>query len=370
MYDWCRSIPDERRFSIIRRSVSVSFVMSLMIFSTITTLIELVVNVQHGSSIQVIVSMMGSLSMEILAIVTQLMFLFQQNSLLKIFKQLKDFELSPAISIKPMSKRFFYCIHLVYFFMTLLPFSMFGYTIYTKFHMISSTEGVQREQFDPIRILFGYHAQIARWMQWLSFLLTSVFGAMADFIPAFVYLHLAELINYLSCRWRRSQKTICVRSEARKLESEIRFMSDCYDFISTAVSHVDSLFGLIIVLNCGFNFILTCILTSLTLKDPKRLLLHLPNLSFYFLRIVWPIILTSKVYTEAGRLRNAVLSSHTKLSSTLLPSERRCLKTFLMQLQDKQLAACPLNLYNITPSILLTMLSLVVTYTVILMQSN
>jgi len=50
--------------------------------------------------------------------------------------------------------------------------------------------------------------------------------------------------------------------------------------------------------------------------------------------------------------------------------ERHIMKSFIDRLENNQLAACPPGLYTIKPSILLTMLGLIFSYTVILLQSN
>jgi len=43
---------------------------------------------------------------------------------------------------------------------------------------------------------------------------------------------------------------------------------------------------------------------------------------------------------------------------------------FLNQVQQDELAACPLGLYKVTPSILLTILSLILSYVIVLIQTK
>ena len=54
---------------------------------------------------------------------------------------------------------------------------------------------------------------------------------------------------------------------------------------------------------------------------------------------------------------------------TLTKREHGLLRDFLSRLEHNHMAASPSGLYQITPTIFLTLLSLVVTYTIVLLQS-
>ena len=49
---------------------------------------------------------------------------------------------------------------------------------------------------------------------------------------------------------------------------------------------------------------------------------------------------------------------------------RDIMLAFLNQVQQDELAACPLGLYKVTPSILLTILSLILSYVIVLIQTK
>jgi len=76
----------------------------------------------------------------------------------------------------------------------------------------------------------------------------------------------------------------------------------------------------------------------------------------------------SQVHNKADSLMTTV----TRTSATLCRSSdkegRRIIKAFANRLQSAGMIACPAGLYHITPSILLTLLSLIVTYTILLLQ--
>ena len=51
-------------------------------------------------------------------------------------------------------------------------------------------------------------------------------------------------------------------------------------------------------------------------------------------------------------------------------AERQVVRDFLNRTNQVKLAACPSGFYKIKPAIFLTLLSLIVTYTIILLQTN
>lgn len=81
--------------------------------------------------------------------------------------------------------------------------------------------------------------------------------------------------------------------------------------------------------------------------------------------------MASKLHTSVARLRASVLSFqyHADLNS-FSPPEEKPVNAPLIQLQDDSLAASPMCLYTITPSVLSHVLSIFVTYIIILLQAN
>jgi len=107
-----------------------------------------------------------------------------------------------------------------------------------------------------------------------------------------------------------------------------------------------------------------------TQNDPNMKLSFYFSLFFYVIRILLNVFLIAKVGHSSGFLLAAVanLSAHRSRSSN--KEERRVIKSFLGRLEHNTLGANPSGFYRVTPSVLLTLLSLIVSYTIILLQSS
>jgi len=88
-------------------------------------------------------------------------------------------------------------------------------------------------------------------------------------------------------------------------------------------------------------------------------------------RLLFSISFMGKLYRSSLELCSSVaFFFNSEQLYCLEEKERRVVRDFLNRLNQIQLAACPSCFYEIKPSIFFTLLSLFVTYTVILLQSN
>jgi len=93
-------------------------------------------------------------------------------------------------------------------------------------------------------------------------------------------------------------------------------------------------------------------------------------LFFYVIRILLNVFLIAKVGHSSGSLLTAVVNHSTHRSRASNIEERRVIKSFLGRLEHTTLGANPSGFYKVSPSVLLTLLSLIVSYTIILLQSG
>lgn len=100
------------------------------------------------------------------------------------------------------------------------------------------------------------------------------------------------------------------------------------------------------------------------------LLVNGMNAAATILRFVTTILLCSRLYTAGERLQSKMSRYLALVWFHLKPSERQFLTAFLVRVQDRGTVASPLGLYPIRPSILLAVLSLLVTYLIVLLQSS
>jgi len=216
----------------------------------------------------------------------------------------------------------------------------------------------------------------------------SLFTGLADIIPVFIYYYAALIIEVLNQHWQslvnaaliegNSKMSIQQRSAINQrtallLEREIRQLSRLYDSIAHLVGRADHLFGHIVIFSQFLSIFVVCSCTPvlLTNSDNNSYRTAPYFLSLFAIRLVWPIFLSSKLYTSAGRLRASVQSFQSRVDlNDLSNSEEKAVNYLMNQLQNNQLSANPMGLYSITPSILLTILNTVVTYIIILLQAG
>lgn len=100
------------------------------------------------------------------------------------------------------------------------------------------------------------------------------------------------------------------------------------------------------------------------------LLVNGMNATATILRFVTTILLCSQLHTAVEHLQSKISRYLALQWFSLKPCERQFFTAFLVRVQDGGTVASPLGLYPIRPSILLALLSLLVTYLIVLLQSS
>jgi len=128
------------------------------------------------------------------------------------------------------------------------------------------------------------------------------------------------------------------------------------------------------IVDHGTKLSLTCTLTSMALSTAKdvevdKLAVLTTAITFVF-RFLTGLLHAAQLSCSSSNLKATASSLlRSKHCYKMTQEERSFAFLFIHRLQDHQLAACPrLNLYCVTYSILLTVLSLTVSYVMILFQ--
>ncbi len=100
------------------------------------------------------------------------------------------------------------------------------------------------------------------------------------------------------------------------------------------------------------------------------LLVNGMNAAATILRFITTILLCSRLYAAGEHLQSNICRFLAVTWFRLKPDERQFFTAFLVRVQDDGIVASPLGLYPIRPSILLALLSLMVTYLIVLLQSS
>ena len=154
-----------------------------------------------------------------------------------------------------------------------------------------------------------------------------------------------------------------------------------FENLSSLVNRANKIFGPMIIINHGVSlFSLCCTVYSLFYwiqsqgkVDAATQYVPWQGLLLYLLVLLPRIIFSIYLMSELKKRSNSLTGAVTKLLAfrcNFSGKEERCnIKAFLNRLQFAGLSACPGGFYHITPSVLLNLLSLTVSYTIILLQS-
>jgi len=183
-------------------------------------------------------------------------------------------------------------------------------------------------------------------------------SAASDLVPSMIYYHLADEIDNIN------RLIPCAEP------CDMRKMWLNYEAIRGLIDEANLLFGSMLVLNHGAMFFVAssnvfAIMRWYQGMSWLLLLVNGLNAGNTILRVTTTILLCSRLSNANGRLQ-AKISRHLAfhLDAPFVST------AFLIRIQDNGIIASPLHLYSIKPSILLTLLSLLVTYLIVLLQSS
>ncbi len=140
------------------------------------------------------------------------------------------------------------------------------------------------------------------------------------------------------------------------------------------VGRANSLFGVVLFLNHGMRLLVICIMLYSVLyllqSSPVTAGIYLINFCIHLYELVTSTLLTAQLFRASDHLHSHLAVLLTCYWDSIPNEKRKLLVHFNGRLQTDPLAATPLGLYNVTPSLLLTVASLAVTYVTILLQSK
>lgn len=205
-----------------------------------------------------------------------------------------------------------------------------------------------------------------------------LFYALLDIVPIMVYYHGSNIIQAFNVDLERMKSIDLNIDIAEGLEG----VWARFENLRVLLQSADDLFGPLMIISNGDSFLVICSTfyslmnyvthSNVVIEDAYWEVLTCFNFGFYLIRMIIGVVLVSKVSSMSFKVLStlAFLSLRRCRYSDNTKEERRILKAFIGRLENNHLAACPSGLYNITPSMLLTMLGLIVSYTIILLQSN
>jgi len=125
----------------------------------------------------------------------------------------------------------------------------------------------------------------------------------------------------------------------------------------------------------GLKLVMICSLIHSTLYylnslDTLNIVMHLVNALFFTLRLGSCVLMASELHHSSRQLKARLSLLASRYWSLMTKDEKYIILAFTSRLKSTALAASPWELYTIDRGLLLRILSLTVTYIVILLQSK
>jgi len=225
-----------------------------------------------------------------------------------------------------------------------------------------------------LKSLFGPHFLV--FVSLLTNFAVIFFVLMGEMVPTFVYYHsgitLFAIGQEIESQHRRNSTS----------ENSILTIWSHYNQVRELATKADQLFGSLVVTNIGFRFALICTCAYSALyyvfqnnlrspvdnSRPVAIILS-TNLVVFIVQLSTNVIFSSNLGRASENLKQVTGNMHQSYWKLMTPETREVFRAFRSE-QEKDLVACPLNLFNITPSLLLNMAGLIVTYVIVLLQAK
>lgn len=375
LFDWCRPI-QRGWLSTGLRCIVVCFALGITLYQLFAAGFDLIQTVsKRGNVLHDCALGMAYFSTQPIISLIWLQFLLRRRQLLAFFHDwAKLEETTTAWSVDYVTiKRLVLRANMVYFFIvTFVCLCVIFQTFYANdsrdmgfnINSINYPELFKSPYFIPTCqvsfVMWSFHY--------------SIFFALADLVPIFVYYYAAKHIEALD-----TEAQAMMASDSIISIQPIWFR---FENLRGLVQRIDKLFGPMVICNHGMSFFTLCcfVYYSLNLirnlEDTAKsganslpLQVVIVFLVVCIFRLVFSVRMISNVYKYSDKLLTTVNNLWVSRCNSATKEQSRVIKAFLARLHFVQLSACPGGLYALTPSVLLTFLSLIVSYTIILLQS-
>ena len=403
LLDWCRPISkNNRRFYTAIRFIwlILLFILLFAIFSF--ELMQLVRGIETTPNIHAMIqNILWSVPI-LVGFIIQEQFLRRRREFLRFFKDWRELEIEiiqlNRDCVMCKSRKMHLVMYAIHAGLSIAGMIALGLDIFIRPQApyLISTYKTIRDTLPPLIICFIHLTPI-----WFSL----TFLMIGDLVPSFTYYHTAlavdclekNVFKYFSKRFSKGN-TLSIKALANKLHNQdvsycktlpesspteldffIHMIWSSYDNIDRTVNRANSLFGTFWICSQGMSiFIITTLLYSffyhlddaLKTRSFEKILPFVMNFVGLTFRLISSTLISSHLYQVAIKFRMTLNYLLTKHWFQLRKQDRDLLRSFLARLSTDPLVASPVGLYNITPSILLSVLGLVVSYVIVLLQSK
>lgn len=404
LLDWCFPISNNnpRRICKVLRYFSIALSFSLLVAVSSFQLMQLLLGIEKAPNIHAIIPNMLWFIPIVLGIVIQVHCLRLRRKFLGFFKDWRQLEIE-IVHLNPncimcKSKQMHLMMYAIYVVITLASVIALGMDISNNpesSYLISTYPAVR--QVVPLIVIGSVHLT--------SIVLTWILTSLGDFIPSFTYYHTALAVSCLENDVRALfdkgkddddlfiqsrlsllagkldplKKSLSTELSTWQLDVPILRIWTRFEKIGKMVSRADFLFGSFMVYSqAGAIFFITALLYSVlyNLGDALRMrsvgpvLSYSLNLLAILFRFFSTMLISSQLHRSVNKFRTALNDLLSQNWNRMNKGDRDLLRSFLWRLQADPLVAHPLGVYKVTPSVLLSVFGVIVSYVIVLLQSK
>ena len=383
LFDWCVATTDVCKkikwtITILRWFIiPSSFIKIFLMFAY--RFVQLLIAFRDMNSVNSITMAIVWFSFIPIAIHSQIFFIFWRRRILDFFQKFNNTEDKLAIHLPSQLNRLIGARR-----------AMYGIFFFLTFCTLSCVAGATLTyQNDPpfytsnhyLKSLFNSPFLIS--VSLLTDFLAGFFVAMHEVVPTLVYYH-SGLALFAIDKKLKSIFLITVIMPVRNLVStnDILDIWSNYNQVRDLISKADQLFGPIVVVNIGYKVLIACTSAYSALyylfnkndgypvDDTSRVASFL-SITFivFILQLSTNVILSSNIQRASENLNMVTGDVYNRYWKLMEPETREVFRAFRSELENAMVAH-PLNLFHITPSLLLNIMGLVVTYVIVLLQTK
>ncbi len=383
LFDWMHPIvKKERRIVETLRLFSITAVFLLLSSVMIFELIQLCFGIGTMDRIHSIILNLIWFTTMPPSVMTMICYIFNKTAYITFFQDWVELEAELIKGKNICNSRDTH--RFIYFAYTLIIIASLISLIIDIYHhphgsfLLSSYSILEETITFPILAIIHISAIIFQW----------IFFSLNDLVPAFVFYHQSLALNCLEIDLitffsRLSlRQNIIITEEKEDSSASIRLLWTRFENLALMVGRANQLFGRLILVGHASILFMMCILLYETLHHltndyPSityglvRMGSFVTNLVAFTFRIISCTLLSARVHQSSVRIKNTMAWYFSQYLDSISIRDRYVLVLFNSRLQQRDiLAASPLDLYNITSSMLLSILGLIASYVIILLQSR
>lgn len=387
LLDWCYPNMDyEHRLVKIARYTGVLLVSLLLFTMAVFHVFRLCAGVVTMTTLHSVVPHIVWCASFPIALVTHLCYVFNSKEYLTFFEDWSKFENQLALrnnhaSVIPKLKKARLLTVVLSLTMKFGMISTLGYVVifhYNTTYLLSYYQSLQ--DIFTLPVLSATHL--------ICILIIFILKNLCETVPSLIFYHAGLEVRILQEEIQDLFLTFDPSSNCAKpyplasnssiflaVKMRIRHISNSYENLRSLVARANSLFGLQIFLSYAMEFVVigTLVYTNIYgFRENKihKMLVYSIILIINLFDLVSCNLLTSKIFHASQHLRTVLASLLNRDWDSITKNERDILFALLDCLRSDPLAASPLGLFRVTPSILLNMTSLIMSYVIIMLQSK